>query len=125
MAAKLVESLDNFTISFLPLICYHVYMNNRELAVFDDIKHSNEEIDEFWSARELYKVLGYSSWRRFLNVIEKAKISFKQSEFTKNYNINDHFYQVVKMIPTGKGAERPVEDYQLSKYACYLAFVTL
>ena len=95
-------------------------MNNRELAVFDDIKHSNEEIDEFWSARELYKVLGYSSWRRFLNVIEKAKISFKQSEFTKSYNINDHFYQVVKMIPTGKGAERPVEDYQLSKYACYL-----
>lgn len=95
-------------------------MNNDELAIFDDIKHSDEDIDEFWSARELYKTLGYTRWEGFLNVLEKAKISFKESEFTKDYNINDHFRQVVKMVSTGSGAERPIEDYQLSKYACYL-----
>ena len=95
-------------------------MQNSDLNIFEQIKHSNDTIDEFWSARELYKALGYTNWRAFKDVIEKAKASFKTSELTKDYNINDHFGQVVKMVSTGSGAERPVEDYQLSKYACYL-----
>ena len=95
-------------------------MENNNLTIFENIKHSDETIDEFWSARELYRALGYSRWEKFLVVIEKAKTSFEKSELTKNYNINDHFHQVVQMIATGKGAERPVDDYQLSKYACYL-----
>lgn len=95
-------------------------MENSSLMIFEKIKHSDESIDEFWSARELYKALGYSRWEKFLVVIEKAKTSFEKSEFTKNYDINDHFHQVVQMIPTGKGAERQVDDYRLSKYACYL-----
>ncbi|MBR0465407.1 DNA damage-inducible protein D, partial [Candidatus Saccharibacteria bacterium] len=95
-------------------------MDNHDLIIFEQIKHSDDKIDEFWSARELYKALGYSRWEGFLVVIEKAKTSFSNSEFTKNYDINDHFRQVVKMVPTGSGAERPIDDYQLSKYACYL-----
>ena len=95
-------------------------MDNHDLIIFEQIKHSDDKIDEFWSARELYKALGYSRWEGFLVVIEKAKTSFSNSRFTKNYDINDHFRQVVKMVPTGSGAERPIDDYQLSKYACYL-----
>ena len=95
-------------------------MENNDLVIFEQIKHNNDAIGEFWSARELYKALGYTNWRAFKDVIEKAKASFKTSELTRNYNINDHFGQVVKMVPTGSGAERPVEDYQLSRYACYL-----
>lgn len=92
-----------------------------DLVIFENIKHSDDEVDEYWSARELYKALGYARWEKFLVVIEKAKTSFKKSELTqKYYNINDHFHQVVQMVPTGSGAERAVEDYRLSKYACYL-----
>lgn len=95
-------------------------MNDRELMIFEDIKHSSNTIDEYWSARELYKVLGYTKWENFNSAIKRAMDSFKISYITSNYNINDHFLKVRKMIPTGKGAERSVEDYQLSKYACYL-----
>ena len=61
------------------------------------------------------------SYRRFWdNAIKRAKKSFETSKITKYYNINDHFRQAVKMIRTGKGAERTVVDFELSKYACYL-----
>ena len=90
-----------------------------EISIFDDIRHDDTS-REFWSARELQKILGYASWEKFQNAIKRAHKSFVTSEVTKYYNINDHFRQAVKMIRTGKGAERTVVDFELSKYACYL-----
>lgn len=90
-----------------------------EISIFDDIRHDDTS-REFWSARELQKILGYASWEKFQNAIKRAQKSFVTSEVTKYYNINDHFRQAVKMIRTGKGAERTVVDFELSKYACYL-----
>ena len=90
-----------------------------EISIFDDIRHDDTS-REFWSARELQKILGYASWGRFQNAINRAKKSFEASKITKYYNINDHFRQVGKLIRAGKGAERTVVDFELSKYACYL-----
>ena len=90
-----------------------------EISIFDDIRHDDTS-REFWSARELQKILGYASWDKFQNAINRAKKSFETSKITKYYNINDHFRQAGKMIRTGKGAERTVVDFELSKYACYL-----
>lgn len=90
-----------------------------EISIFENIKQDSQG-DYFWSARDLQEVLGYAKWEKFQNVIKRAQKSFLTSEITKNYNINDHFRQVGKMIKTGKGAERSVIDYELSKYACYL-----
>ena len=90
-----------------------------EISIFDDIRHDDTS-REFWSARELQKILGYASWEKFQNAIKRAQKSFVTSEVTKYYNINDHFRQAVKTIRTGKGAERTVVDFELSKYACYL-----
>ena len=84
--------------------------------MFEDIKHIDENGCEFWLARELQKVLEYSQWRRFENVIEKAKITCKNS----NINIDDHFADVGKMVDIGSNTKRETKDYRLSRYACYL-----
>ena len=84
--------------------------------LFEDIKHIDENGNEFWYARELQDVLDYKKWQKFLNVIEVAKVACKQS----NNLLLDHFTQVGKMIKLGKGGNRNVIDYKLSRYACYL-----
>jgi len=82
---------------------------------FDGIRHEDEDGREFWSARELYKLLGYSTWQKFQNAIEQAKIACENSEET----LSDHFNLKVKIVKAGV-TTKPREDYHLSRYACYL-----
>ena len=83
---------------------------------FEDIKHIDENEIEFWYARELQSVLNYKEWRKFENVINKAKESCKNSDI----NVFDHFVDVDKMVQIGSGAQREQKDYKLTRYACYL-----
>ena len=83
---------------------------------FDAIRHFDENGVEYWLARELYPILEYATWQRFVGVIERAK----QACFSLNINVDDHFNNTVKMIELGKGGQRRVEDIALSRYACYL-----
>lgn len=71
---------------------------------------------ECWSARELATAIGYSQWRNFLPVIERAKESCSNS----GESISDHFADVRKMVVVGSGAERQIDDVMLTRYACYL-----
>ena len=83
---------------------------------FEDIKHIDENGVEFWYARELMKILEYKQWRRFESVIEKAKLACENSGISSF----DHFANVGKMVQIGSGAERKQQDYELTRYACYL-----
>ena len=85
-------------------------------TIFENIKHTDEEGREYWSSRELQKVLNYTQWRRFDEVIEKSKVACKMS----GNNISNHFASIGKMIELAKGAKRKITDYKLSRYACYL-----
>jgi DNA-damage-inducible protein D len=84
--------------------------------IFEQIKKVNEYGQEYWSARDLSKILGYTEYGKFLPAIERAKESCKNS----GQNIDDHFAGVSDMVKIGSGAERTVSDYSLSRYACYL-----
>jgi len=82
---------------------------------FEDACYDYEGV-ECWSARELQNILGYSQWRNFKNVIDKAQKSCEQAgEETKN-----HFAEFSKMVEIGSGAQKPIEDIALTRYACYL-----
>ena len=84
--------------------------------LFDDIKHINENGEEYWFARELMPLLEYSKWENFNNVIKKAVIAYKNS-----YNDDSYWLpEVRKPIITGKGKEEYIIDYKLSRHICYL-----
>lgn len=85
-------------------------------SLFESIKHVNEYDQEFWYARELQKVLEYTEWRNFHKVISRAEEACENS----SAHPADHFVEVNKMIDLGKGAQREVDDFVLSRYACYL-----
>jgi DNA-damage-inducible protein D len=82
---------------------------------FEDYVYEENGL-EFWFARDLKNLLGYIEWRKFLGVIEKAKIACKNS----CQNIADHFVGVAKTIPMPKGAKKEIPDLMLTRYACYL-----
>lgn len=83
---------------------------------FEDIKHINEYGQEYWLARELQPILGYNSWRRFSDAIERAKLACKNS----GYEVDEQFADTVKTSPMPNGGVRELEDFMLSRYACYL-----
>ena len=95
-------------------------MNIGRSQIFENLKYRDNEGRDYWSARDLQKVLGYTKWENFNLAIERAKKSFETSAMKNYYDIKYHFLKVRKMIKTGKGAEREVNDYRLSGYACYL-----
>ena len=84
--------------------------------IFEDIKHIDEYGNEYWLARELQVAFEYKRWDKFCKVIENAKITCEKSK----YAVSNHFSHLGKMINLGKGGKRKVEDYKLSRYACYL-----
>lgn len=96
-------------------------MNKEEIIIhqqkFDEIVqiHPEEKV-EFWFARDLQTLLEYTEWRNFLRAVEDAKNACEKS----GVNVRNHFVDVNKMVPIGSGAERPVEDIMLTRYACYL-----
>jgi len=83
--------------------------------IFEDYAKIEEGV-EFWFARDLQKLLGYVEWRKFLGVIEKAKEACKKSG---NWEL-DHFVGAAKTIAMPKGATKEIDDYKLTRYACYL-----
>ncbi len=80
------------------------------------VQRETETGAEFWLARDLQPLLGYARWENFIKVISKAKISCK----TAGYEVADHFLDITKMVTVGSGAQRPIDDIALDRYACYL-----
>lgn len=83
---------------------------------FEQIKRLEDDGTEFWSARDLSKVLEYVEYRNFLPAMERAKEACQNS----GQNVADHFVDMHEMIVIGKGGTRSVESVKLSRYACYL-----
>jgi DNA-damage-inducible protein D len=83
---------------------------------FDATRKVDEQGQEYWSARDLQRLLGYKNWREFEDAIKRAMIACKNS----GQKPEDHFGDVPKMVSLGSGSQRKVKDYHLSRYACYL-----
>ncbi|MCL2350388.1 MAG: DNA damage-inducible protein D [Defluviitaleaceae bacterium] len=84
---------------------------------FDDIaQRSDDEDVEFWRARDLYPLLGYARWENFLEAIKRAQVSCE----TAGFAVNDHFREVTKNVDLGVSMQRKINDYLLTRYACYL-----
>lgn len=89
--------------------------NNYTESLFESIRHVNKYGQEFWYARDLQIALGYTEWRNFCKVIEKAKEACRGS----NNAVSDHFVDVNKIVNAG-ATSKDIGDIQLSRYACYL-----
>lgn len=91
-------------------------VNSPHTSPFDAIRRVSESHHEYWSARDLSKVLGYDDYRNFLKAIAKAKVACQQS----GQAITDHFVDATNMVSIGSKAKRKVSDVHISRYGCYL-----
>ena len=87
-----------------------------EENIFDNIRHTDENSNEYWMARELATAIGYKDFRNFKGLIEKARILCAQN----NAKVEDHFVETTEMVELGSGANRSVPSYRLTRYACLL-----
>jgi DNA-damage-inducible protein D len=83
---------------------------------FESHAQQTENGVEFWLARDIQHLLGYSKWENFLNVVSKARTACEVS----GHQVQDHFPDVRKMVDLGSGSQREVDDIMLTRYACYL-----
>jgi DNA-damage-inducible protein D len=90
--------------------------DKKEFSPFEEIRQTDGNGNEYWTARALAKVLEYSDFRNFLLVVSKAKEACENS----GQQISDHFENILEMIELANGAKREVENIRLSRYACYL-----
>lgn len=91
-------------------------LSNQNLSLFEKIKQTDENGNEFWMARQLGKVLEYTDFRNFSSVIARAREACKNS----GQPIENHIVDANEMVAIGSGAERVMASYKLSRYACYL-----
>ena len=87
-----------------------------EENIFDNIRHTDENSNEYWMARELATAIGYKDFRNFKGLIEKARKLCAQN----NAKVEDHFVETTEMVGLGSGANRSVPSYRLTRYACLL-----
>ncbi len=87
-----------------------------DMSPFERIRRTNDAGAEYWSSRDFSTVLGYTDYRNFEQVVNKARLAC----FNSGQRVEDHFVDVTEMVGIGSGAERPIKIVMLSRYACYL-----
>lgn len=91
-------------------------LTKKAVSIFENIKRIDDNGVEYWSSRDLWKILEYTEHRHFLPVIEKAKLACVNS----GHFVSDHFEDILEMVVVGSNAERQMKSIKLSRYACYL-----
>jgi len=91
-------------------------LTKKAVSAFENIKRIDDNGIEYWSSRDLWKILEYTEHRHFLPVIEKAKLACGNS----GHFVSDHFEDILEMVTVGSNAERQMKSIKLSRYACYL-----
>ena len=91
-------------------------LTKETVSIFESIRKIDENGVEYWSSRDLWKVLEYTEYRHFLPVVGKAKIACQNT----GDEVSNHFEDILEMVTIGSGAARPMETIKLTRYACYL-----